>query len=81
MSKSWKLLGSSALAALVAAALFVGAQSAFAQSVVAECPNNGTSTLGSCIDEAECQAKCDVVHGVENSEGICSSSNCCRCLF
>lgn len=80
MSKSWKLLGSSALAALVAAALLIGAQSAFAQSVVADCPNNGTSTLGSCIDDGDCQTKCDDVHGVNNSIGACSSG-CCRCLF
>lgn len=80
MSKSWKLLGSGALGVFVAAALFIGTRSAFAQSAAMNCPNNGTSTLGSCVDTTDCQNKCNAVHGMGGSVGACSGG-CCRCLF
>lgn len=82
MSKWLKAVSVSVFGLLVAAALAVGARTAFARSVSAACLDNGTSFLGSCADTAECQAKCDVVHGIGNSIGRCSGTpGCCRCLF
>lgn len=82
MSKWLKVVSASAFGLMVGAALLIGAQSAFAQSAAMDCPNNGTSFLGACLDTPDCQEKCDAVHGVGNSEGICSDEpGCCRCLF
>ncbi len=82
MSKWLKALSISAFGLLVAVALAVGAQSAFARSVTMDCPNDGNGRLGSCANQAECQAKCDAVHGVGNSTARCSGTpGCCTCLF
>ena len=82
MSKWLKALSVSAFGLLVVLALAVGAQTAFAQPVTATCPDNGSSFLGSCINEVHCQTKCDDVHGVGNSDGECSGTpGCCRCYF
>lgn len=82
MSKWLKAVSVSVFGLLVGAALLIGAQSAFAQSAAVSCPDNGSSFLGSCINEAHCQTKCDDVHGVGNSDGECSGTpGCCRCYF
>ncbi len=82
MSNWLKAVSVSVFGLLVATALAVGAQSAFAESVTAVCPDNGSGLLGSCINTPDCQAKCDAVHGDGNSTGICSGTpGCCRCLF
>lgn len=82
MSKSMKAVSVWVFGLLVAATLAVGAQTAFAQPVSADCPDNGSSFLGSCIDTPHCQDKCDDVHGEGQSTGICSGTpGCCRCLF
>jgi hypothetical protein len=82
MSKWLKAVSVSAFGLLVAGALTVGAQSAFARPVTMDCPNDGVAFLGSCADNAECQAKCDAVHGMGNSIGRCSGTpGCCRCLY
>lgn len=67
---------------LVAGALAIGAQAAFARPVAMVCPNNGSTLLGSCVDTPDCQHKCDLVWGAGNSTGICSGTpGCCRCLI
>jgi hypothetical protein len=82
MSKWLKAVSVSLFGFLVGAALLVGTKSAFAQSAAMDCPNNGSSLLGSCLDTPDCQQKCDQVHGAGQSTGICSGApGCCRCLF
>jgi hypothetical protein len=83
MSKWLKALSISAVALLVALALGVGTQSAFARSVVLTCPNDGNVHLGSCIDNPDCKQKCVQAHPeIPPSEiqGRCISG-CCTCLF
>lgn len=81
MSKWLKGVSAWAFGLLVVAALAVGAQSAFAQPVMMTCPNDGWVYLGSCVDQPDCQRKCDDVHGVGQSQGVCNPDGCCRCLF
>jgi hypothetical protein len=83
MSKWLKVVSISAFGLLVAVALAVGTQSAFARSVVAECPNDGVTHLGSCIDNPDCKQKCVQAHPeIPPSEiqGRCTNG-CCTCLF
>ncbi len=83
MSKWLKALSISAVALLVALALGVGTQSAFARSVVLTCPNDGSAHLGSCVDNADCLNKCIQAHpDIDPSEieGRCIGG-CCTCLF
>lgn len=65
---------------LVAAALALGVKETLAKPVQLTCPDNGYDLLGSCTSQANCQSKCDAVHGLGNSFGQCHNG-CCRCLF
>jgi hypothetical protein len=80
MPKTKKVLLLWAFGLFVAAALGVGVQRAYADPVSASCPDDGYTRLGSCASQAECQAKCDDVHGVGQSVGVCSGG-CCHCLI
>ena len=82
MMRRMKAIAMGAFGLLMAAALAIGTQTALAQRVTMDCPYNGTSFLGSCVDTAHCQQKCDDVHGVGQSLGSCSGTpGCCRCYF
>ncbi len=84
MSKWLKAVSISAFGLLVAVALTIGTQSAFARQVTMDCPNDGWVRLGSCTSQSECQAKCDAVHlPAGSSQGVCSGApnGCCHCLF
>jgi hypothetical protein len=80
MSRLLKAASISAFGLLVAVALAVGAQSAFARSVTMTCTYNPPRYLGSCSTQAECDANCKLVNGQE-SVGHCGSDGCCQCLF
>jgi len=67
---------------LVAAALGVGAQAAFAQPVTFDCQNNGSTLLGACANQQDCVNKCNAVWGVGGSTPVCTDTpGCCRCLI
>lgn len=66
--------------ALILGGLTFGASALFASPTAATCPDNGSSLLGTCASRAECQNKCEAVHGPE-VRGVCSPGGCCRCLF
>ena len=82
MSKTvqgWKGL----VALLVVAALALGTATAVARPVTMACQNDGWVFLGSCSSQSVCQTKCDDVHGVGQSTGVCpgAPNGCCHCLF
>lgn len=79
MSKWLKAVSVSGFGLLVAAALAVGAQSAFARAVTTDCPNDGFRFLGSCSTQTECTTACRGVHGPD-AQGRCRDG-CCECLF
>jgi hypothetical protein len=84
MSNVLKAVSVPLFGVLVAVALAVGTQTAFARSVTMDCPNDGNTRLGSCTSQAECQAKCDAVHQPPgSSQGVCSGApnGCCHCLI
>ncbi|HEY6107603.1 MAG TPA: hypothetical protein VIV56_01750 [Gemmatimonadales bacterium] len=83
MSRLLKAVLGSAFALFVAVALTIGAQVAFARSVAADCPNDGSTHLGSCIDNPDCKQKCIQAHPEippEEIQGRCVNG-CCTCLF
>ena len=82
MSKWLKAVSLSAFGFLVAVALAVGAQSAFARSVTMDCPNDGWVHLGSCSSTSQCDAACKAIHGPD-AVGHCpgAPNGCCTCLF
>lgn len=84
MSQWLKAVWLSGFGVLVALALAVGTQTAFARTVTATCPDDGNTRLGSCASQEECQAKCDAVHQPPgSSQGVCSGTpnGCCHCLI
>ena len=47
------------------------------------CQDDGSTFLGSCSSEAECEMKCDLAHPEippEETDGRCQNG-CCICLF
>jgi hypothetical protein len=76
----------SALGLGIAAALAFGGFQAFAGPAAAMAPcDESPPDFGTCIDEADCQSKCDLYYGPDMAEGFCTyypplQKNCCFCM-
>ncbi len=82
MPKVLSSISVSLVGLFVVVALVLGARTALARPVTMDCTNNGTTFLGSCADNADCQHKCDLVWGQGNSIGRCTDTpGCCHCLI
>ncbi len=79
MSKWLKAVSISAFGLLVAVALTIGTQSAFARSVVNTCTYDPPRYLGTCSSDQACTNACVAVNGPD-SQGRCLNG-CCQCLF
>ena len=66
------------LGLLVAAALAVGARTAFAST--SSCPFIPPHDVGSCSDDPSCQALCDVYNPPGSTTGDCNGLGCCHCF-
>lgn len=78
-----KSLGKLVLAGFVCGALAFGAASLFASATTFDCPDDGETHLGSCIDNPDCTQKCRAAHPEippEEIQGRCIDG-CCTCLY
>jgi hypothetical protein len=65
------------LGLLVAAALAVGARTAFAST--SSCPFIPPHDVGSCANQAECAALCVYYNPGEDVTAVCNGLGCCHC--
>jgi hypothetical protein len=68
------------LAALAVATVMVFATSQ-ALAGHEHCENDGWNVLGACVSEAECEEKCEQVHGENFIDSECTFDGCCWCIL
>jgi hypothetical protein len=68
-------------AVAVAGALLFGSVQVASGLAANHCPNDGSSMLGSCVSQQDCQTKCDQAHPGQSVMGVCDGMDCCNCLL
>jgi len=67
--------------AFVLGGLAFGARVAFATGPAAACPFDPPTLLGTCVNQQDCQNKCDQYNPPAGSTfGACTGGGCCVCL-
>lgn len=83
MKRIMARVGKLVVALVVCGALGFGASSLFASAGTLDCPDDGETHLGSCIDNPDCTQKCRAAHPEilpEEIQGRCIDG-CCTCLY
>jgi hypothetical protein len=78
MKRAVKWLRRSAFGLGIAAALAFGGYQAFGSTARAPC-DEVPPDFGTCVDQEECQNKCNAYYGIGGAEGFCVF-NCCICI-
>ncbi len=82
MIRAVKWLRRSAFGLAIAAALAFGGYQAFGSTARAPC-DEVPPDFGTCVQQSDCQTKCDNYYGVGEAWGICApyqGQNCCICI-